>query len=214
MIDNALILIKEELGNYLELHKRPGDLGLTSNSVVLDNVADLEKSNNNTLENKVIISLVNIEEESTYKNIKSYRKNHWTKELEYTNSPVFLNLYILFSCTLANGVDKYQKALNRLGLVIQFFQSKKSFTLKNSPNFKIDDPSAIQENEMRNIQDLKIIMDLYTLTFEQINHLWGSLGGKQVPFAMYKVRLVKIEDQQIQRSGTVITEIHSKEKIY
>ena len=45
----------------------------------------------------------------------------------------------------------------------------------------------------RVLNEIRLVPELYTLTFEQINHLWGSLGGKQSPFVMYKIRLVRIQ---------------------
>jgi hypothetical protein len=45
------------------------------------------------------------------------------------------------------------------------------------------------------------------MTFEQINHLWGSLGGKQVPFAMYKARLVAVSDHRSLGQGRLIEKI-------
>jgi len=50
------------------------------------------------------------------------------------------------------------------------------------------------------------------LTIEQINHLWGSLGGRQLPFAMYKLRLVAITDQAIVREVPPIEEINTSIK--
>ena len=206
MIDDALFMIKEELDKYIELN------GDTSTSVVLENISDLDKDLD-SLKDCIIISLVNIEEESAFKNVKSYRKNQFSGNMEYSNPSVFLNLYILFSCALGTGTSRYRVALNRLGLIIQFFQSRKIFMLKNAMNYKIDDPTSLEAHEIRNLEKMKVIMDLYTLTFEQINHLWGSLGGKQVPFAMYKARLVEIKDEQVQKGGSIITEIKSQETI-
>ena len=59
------------------------------------------------------------------------------------------------------------------------------------------------------ILDLKFTMELYTLTFEQINHLWGSLGGRQIPFAMYKLRLIAITERSIVREVPLIEEIEA-----
>ena len=56
-------------------------------------------------------------------------------------------------------------------------------------------------------------MELYTLTFEQINHLWGSLGGRQVPFAMYKLRLVAISEHAVLREVPVIEEVETTAKV-
>jgi hypothetical protein len=65
------------------------------------------------------------------------------------------------------------------------------------------------DEENADLAELRFTMELYTLTFEQINHLWGSLGGRQVPFVMYKLRLVGITDKAIVREVPLITEIQS-----
>jgi hypothetical protein len=37
--------------------------------------------------------------------------------------------------------------------------------------------------------------------------LWGSLGGRQIPFVMYKVRLVSIAERSVRREVPLIEEI-------
>jgi len=59
------------------------------------------------------------------------------------------------------------------------------------------------------LMDMRINIELYTLTFEQINYLWGSLGGRQAPFAMYKARLVMIRDIGKIRDTGIIEEIET-----
>src|SRR6267378_1792712 len=61
MIDAALVLLREELLSFIRLK------GDTAN-VILDNIALLEATKGDTLDDSVILSLVNIEEESTLKN--------------------------------------------------------------------------------------------------------------------------------------------------
>lgn len=85
--------------------------------------------------------------------------------------------------------------------MIQFLQARNSFSVSSSvaaETLDIEDPD---------IRDLRFTMELYTLTFEQINHLWGSLGGRQVPFAMYKLRLVAITENRILRESPLIEEL-------
>jgi hypothetical protein len=41
---------------------------------------------------------------------------------------------------------------------------------------------------------IKLIVELYTLNFEQQNHLWGFLGAKYMPSVMYKARLLSIQE--------------------
>lgn len=162
MIANALDLLKDELQNYINNALKENII-----PVALENVANLETDSNN-LEDKVLISLVNIEEESTFKNIPAYRKNSFSGSVEYQNPLVFLNLYVLFSCTLPSTStgERYYNSLTRLGLIVQFFQNKKYFSIHNSPNAAL----ANSANQL-GVNELRIIMDLNTLTFEQVNHL-------------------------------------------
>ena len=51
-------------------------------------------------------------------------------------------------------------------------------------------------------------MELHSLTFEQINHLWGSLGGKQVPFVMYRARMLSLTADEVLGRGDPITDIN------
>ncbi|WP_062057023.1 DUF4255 domain-containing protein [Aquimarina longa] len=189
MIGLALKLLRDELSNYIFQNKKPED-SIKEEDIILHNIALMESDSQADLNNKIVITLVNIEEESTLKNSSNVVKT--VRGVKYVEPPVFLNLYILISATIQQGSgDHYEFALGRLSLVTQFFQAKKSFTIKNSPFTDITKAEISQEVK----DEIKLNVELYTLTFEQINHLWGSLGGKQVPFAMYKVRLVKIQEK-------------------
>jgi hypothetical protein len=44
-----------------------------------------------------------------------------------------------------------------------------------------------------------------------VNHLWGSLGGKQQPFLLFKVRQVEIDANRMLQGGGRITEIKINE---
>jgi hypothetical protein len=189
MIGIALKLLRDELSDYLFRNKRPGDT-LAKDDIILHNIALLDSESSGDLSNKVVITLVNTEEESTLKNKSNVLRT--INGVQYVEPAVFLNLYILVTATLGDDLqDAYEFALNRLSLVFQFFQAKKSFTVKNSPFNSISTDANISQ-EIKD--EIKLNVELYTLTFEQINHLWGSLGGKQVPFAMYKIRLVRIQE--------------------
>lgn len=193
MIDKAILLLREELQSYFNLR----DASVT---VVIDNIGLFETSKGDSLTNNVVITVVNVEEESTLKNQSALQRPFSATAL-YRNPPVFLNLYILFTCNYT-GSD-YLLALRRLSFIIQFLQHKNSFSVSSSiagSGFNLDEPG---------IGELKFTLDLYTLTFEQINHLWGSLGGRQMPFAMYKLRLVAITEDIILREMPLIEEIET-----
>lgn len=190
MIKNALILLKNELHEYL---KSKGDYAA---NVIIDNIGLAETSSGNSLTDNIVITLVNIEEESTLKNQNSVRKSP-NGNAFYENPPVNINLFVLITCNYAG--DGYVLALDRLLMVIQFLQSKNVFNSSNSSSNDLNEESV----------ELKFIMELFTLSFEQINYLWGSLGGRQVPFAMYKLRLISISENAIVREVPLIEEIET-----
>ena len=198
MIGLALKLLRDELSEYVFRNKRPGD-SLTQDDVILHNIALMEGDAASDLSNKVVITLVNTEEESTLKNNTNTVRT--SNGIRYVEPAVFLNLYVLISATLGQDLqDAYEFALHRLSLIIQFFQAKKTYTIKNSPFSTISNDNNIAQETK---DELRLNVELYTLTFEQINHLWGSLGGKQVPFAMYKIRLVKIQENTGQEAPVI-----------
>jgi len=186
MIDVALKFIAAELNQYLN-NKLSLDVA-SQNPVVLGNISKLSDGNdNNELLEKVILSLVNIEEERMLKNPEKFTRvdDHFVQR----NPKVHLNLYCLF----AANKSKYNEALKYLSFVIQFFQFRNVFN-------HTSDPSLDQNIE-------KLIMDLYTINFEQINHLWGTLGGKYLPSALYKMRLITIDEAFTEAEGELIRKV-------
>lgn len=197
MIEEAILLLRDELQSYINNHD-------ASVNVIVDNIGLIETSRGDTLTNNIVITLVNIEEESTLKNQPALKRPIINNAV-YKNPPVFLNLYVLFTSNYA-GTD-YPLALKRLSYVIRFLQSKNVFATSSSVT-----GSGIDLSD-DDIIALKFTMELYTLTFEQINHLWGSLGGRQVPFAMYKLRLVAISEHAVLREVPVIEEVETTAKV-
>lgn len=165
-------------------------------TVVVDNIGFLETTNGDNLNNNIVISVVNLEEESTLKN-QPAAKRFPPAMVVYENPPVFLNLYVLFTSNYWG--DKYIFALKRISYVVQFLQSKSAFSWSSSVS------GGISTDD--DLLDLKFTMELYTLTFEQLNHLWGSLGGRQIPFVMYKLRLVAITERKTVREVPPILEV-------
>lgn len=195
MIYEVIQIITEQVNNYLE------EIGLDK-TVVAENIAFLESQNeivSTNLEDKVALTVINLDEEATLKNFpnqtiennKSIRKN----------SIVNLNLYILFS---ANR-NKYISSLNDISKIIAFFQGKKKFTQANT----IYNRNNVA---MNNIDNFRFSIELYTPTFEELNYIWGTLGGKQFPSALYKVSMIQIERKIIQSEGQLIGTIQGSAK--
>ncbi|NJM37179.1 MAG: DUF4255 domain-containing protein [Akkermansiaceae bacterium] len=187
MIFDATQLVVNQLNAHL---KGTG----TDSPVTLGNISQLIEETTSDSK-KVIVTLVNLEEEAALKNGPHHRIKDG--KVVYENRPVQVYLYLLFSANLAN----YSDSLKRIGSVIEFFQGKNVFTVRNSPHL---DGLTLSPEELGGF---RVTLELFSLTFEQINHLWGSLGGKQVPFVLYRVRLVTLTAKEILSSGPPITDV-------
>jgi hypothetical protein len=195
MIFEVIQIIAEQVNNYLE------EIGLDK-SVVPENIAFLESQNDDitdALKNAVALTVINLAEEATLKNFPNHTVEN-TKTI-YKNSVVNLNLYILFS---ANR-DKYINSLKDISKIIEFFQGKRLFTQANT----IFNRST---SAMSNVDNFRFTVELYTPTFEELNYIWGTLGGKQLPSALYKVSMIQIERNIVQAEGQVIGEFTGKTK--
>jgi hypothetical protein len=51
--------------------------------------------------------------------------------------------------------------------------------------------------------------DIQSTGFEQLNQMWAFIGGKQLPSALYKVRVVVLRDEEPLSVGPPILEISS-----
>jgi hypothetical protein len=188
MIDLALDFLCKQINTYLLEKLDPPPQG---DAIILANVSQLNEAQPNsggTTDDpqNAFISLVNIEEDRISKSQENTVRRDNT--VIYKNPKVFLNLYVLFAVNLNN----YTEALKRLSFIIQFFQFRNVFTPGNSPTM---DP-AIE----------KLIADMHSLSFEQSNQLWATLGGRYIPSVLYKVRLVGIEEGAIDaESGFIKT---------
>ena len=54
----------------------------------------------------------------------------------------------------------------------------------------------------------KLIVELYSLSFEQQHHLWGILGAKYLPSVMYRVRMITIQEAQAIDEQEALKEIN------
>lgn len=191
MINETLKFISDEVNTYLSLK-----LGInTDPRLVLGNISramDNDTTGTNSLSNKAILSLVNVEEDRIAKQQESYVKTD--SGITYKNPPTPLNLYILF----AVNRTEYTDSLKWLAYIIQFFQYQNVFTPISHPALD----AGIE----------KLIVDLYTLNFEQINHLWSTMGGKYIPSVLYKVRQISINEDAVISGGGLITEIGTNVK--
>ena len=142
-----------------------------------------------------------MKEEKALKNLPNYVRNDVSLRATYENPPVYLNFQILITATHSN----YNNALLVLSRCIRFFQSKNVFTQDDvaPSSISINAPS----NALDRLENFKIIYDLYSPTLEDVNYLWGTLGGKQYPFVLYTMRMLDLKFRAVYNESGLITEV-------
>ena len=179
MIDSALFSIVNELNSSLNLK-----FNLNENRVVASNLLNLDGSLSIKDENRIVVSLVNIEEE------KTATPNGFGVPITGNNHPIYLNMYVLFYSLFNEKL--YEESLKFISAIIGFFQSKKVFTPNNT--------SGLDQ------QIDKILEEINNISFHEQSNILSALGAKYAPCVLYKMRMVGIEESGINYSTPKISE--------
>ncbi len=185
MIYQAIDQIKSELQAYVT----DADTNPPSHlSVQIGNIGEILATNNHGDDQDIIISLINIEENRISRDPRNFIRNGL--DIKMKNPAVHLNLFLLF--TSVKHETAYPFALKNIQHVIEFFQQKSVFDHSNSANLD----AGID----------KLLLEMMSLGFEQLQQLWSMLGGKYHPSVMYKMRMVTI-DSVTDADGQLVKEI-------
>jgi hypothetical protein len=182
-------LINKRLNPILSetLDGRSGVLIKLGNIALVDAYND---SSIHSLSNTVVVSAVNFEEEKTFKNLPRTVVRTGPTGVPVAlevKPPIFFNLYLLFSANLSS----YRDSLKAVLAITDFFRNENVF------NFTHEDG-----------QEIRLIFDLYAMGLQDLNNLWGFLGGKSMPSILYKVRLVEIP-QTVEFGGNLVEAIRN-----
>lgn len=193
MIFEIFQLLSEQVNRYFL------ERGLDDSVVVLDNIAlsDAQTDSAEGMRDKVVMTLVNFQEEPTLRNFPNHLQN--SQQVVYRNSIVNIHLFVLFT---ANR-DSYSKSLKDLSVVLEFFQGKRLFTQANTV---FDREIAT----MSQLGDFRFTMELFSPTFEELNFLWGTLGGRQLPAALYKICVIPISANKTTQTGPLIEHVQNE----
>jgi hypothetical protein len=173
MLDVALHFLTGELNSYLVARgarKATGEFGKVEVGRLVDDAGKWAITDDH-----VGASLIHIDEERVMRaqlpeTIVSAGK-HIVLEPKLK-----LNLHVLFAAKF----QKYDEALRSLSLVLTYFQSHPTFTPDTYPGLD-------QRIE-------RLTVELQSLSYEQLNQVWAFLGAKHLPSAIYKVRMVALQD--------------------
>lgn len=175
------------LANQLNQQFR-NNFHLAEDVAVVSNLVELDGTPAPNANNKLVLTLVNIEKDTMPHRPGNGRRNV-TDAFLVQSSPLFLNLYVMLSANF--GSDNYPGALRTLSQAISFFQQQPVFDRQNSPGLdpKID----------------KLILDMENLKIPDLNNLWSLMGGKYLPSAFYKVRMITVDARAIVGQAPMIS---------
>lgn len=170
MLDSVLGFFAAEINGYLQART-----GITGNVVTVSGLVD-ETGKYAVEDDRVAISIINLQQETTYKDP--------LPEFKYSNGrhavlepALKLNLSIMFAARFT----VYEQALKYISHVLTFFQAHPVFTPETHPGLG----GGIQ----------RLSADLQTLSYDELNQIWAYIGGKYLPSVVYRVRLLSIQDQ-------------------
>jgi len=165
MIDLVVKVVASELNEFFRLK-----FGIKEDRVIISNLVNQDGSPSVKDDNRLILSLVLIQEEKIVNNInQTYSK------------PVYLNVFLLFSASFNEKLNL--DALKFLTAVISFFQNKHTFNKQNTSN-------------LGNGID-KLTFEIFNQSIQEQSNLWSTLGAKYMPSILYKVRILKIDENML-----------------
>ena len=179
MIYEALTCLTEEINEYFR-----NKLKVSDERIILSGIVNQDGTVAIQGENKVILTLINVEKEPVV------RINASSGRLGGSSSPpTSVNLYILFSAYFS--ANNYSEALRFISFIIGFLQEKNVFTSSNTP--KLDD----------SIEKLSVEME--TVGSEKLNNIWATLGAKYMPSVLYKVRMLTYDGSNVKEYRPLIS---------
>ncbi len=190
MIQNALQFTEDTFNQFIK-NKFELDEAIVVTNKIVDSSGNVPLEN----KNKIIISLIHIEQET---NKPFYNRTRKISSTNYVTAPLQerYNLFLL----ITPNFDNYYEGLKFLNASIQFFQI----------------------NEMLDItRSSKIPKDIHKIEFQlekgdgymQMQNLWTALGTKYQPSVIYKMKLIAITNNEISGFETAVSQIYNESAI-
>jgi hypothetical protein len=183
MIDLALGTIVGQLNQAL----RTG-FGIREDLAVLGNVLEQDGRVGAQVDNRIVVSLVNIERETLAQRSPAAPRNALARTV-VTEEPVHLTLSVLFAANFSGS--NYTEGLKMISATVGFFQSRPVLDPRNTPGMdrRFD----------------RLALDIANLSVAELSNLWSVLSGKYLPSVLYRVRMVSVDRDQVKGTLTPVS---------
>ncbi len=168
MIYEALSCIVTEINAHLK-----STLNLTEDLVLLSSLVNQDGSIAIQGENKLVLTLINIEKETATSTFQRY-----SNLPQSSARPLHINIYFL--CSAYFSSNNYPEALRFISFIIGYFQQKSVFDNSNTPTLdnRID----------------KLTVELTEISLDKLSNIWAVLGTKYMPSVLYKLRMLVFDE--------------------
>ncbi|MBL4662486.1 MAG: DUF4255 domain-containing protein [Flavobacteriaceae bacterium] len=177
MIAKTLTFVTELLNQELKM-----TFGFNDNRVVASSLVNPDGSMPSNAENKIVVSVINLEHETAIKSMSNYVTDGG-KGYGKIAPPVHLNLYLLVSANYDS--NNYIEANKILSAIIGVFQANPYFNKQTNPDMK----PPLE----------KLTFEIFNLPINELSHIWSGIGAKYVPSIIYKVRMLTIQEEVIKK---------------
>lgn len=183
MISKALQFTRDALDQFLRTKFR-----LDEGKVILNALIEANGSVPQINQNKVVISLINLEKETLK---PFYNRNQKISNGNYSevNPSERYNLVLLIS----SNFDDYTETLKFLNAVILFFQVNP--VLDGGVYSTI--PAGLA----------KLEYEIEKITYHQMQGLWTAMGARYQPSVIYKTRLITIQGEETQGFVPAVSDV-------
>lgn len=188
MIHTCLNFVAKELNAYFKATFRIND-----DRAIVSNLVNHDGTVPTSISDKMVISLVNIEQETINSNLPFTRKAGTGYEVK--NPPVSINLYVLFS----GNFNDYNESLKFVSATILFFQTNMVFLSEKYPEMG---PGVS-----------KLVFELFKTDYQSMSYLWSTIGAKYMPSMSYKVRMLTFDEGVVKDKGALLTKPEESVKI-
>lgn len=182
MIYQTLSFVQGRLNAHLE-QGFPSD----TKHVVVSDIAQGGATPTQGTENKIILSLVNIERDATATRTMPSQHSQ-ADQITTTNPSLNLNLDVIIASRFD---DHYGDGLKLLSAAIGYFQARRQFTIQQDPDL----PKGLS----------KLTVEWVDVTNRSAHNMWTAFGGRYLPSVVYKLRMLSVQEGWVLDTTPMIT---------
>jgi hypothetical protein len=172
MIHEIILPLQQELNKFLRSKH-----GLNEDKVILSNLMNVDGSLAIQETDKIVMSIVNIEQDRSKSNTGSYEKTDKGDFIK-VNAPVNIQIYVLYSAYFTP--ENYLEGIKFISSTIAFFQSRSGvFDPQNTPT-------------LNGVID-RLYSEMIPMEFRDLSNVWSLVGAKYLPSVLYKFKAIPIQ---------------------